>query len=261
MVNSRNLKAIIISCGCWSLLMMGHEIIGHGLMTLLVGGKAIGVNGMYFEHDLSMVSDLGIKWVQAGGSLFNILLGFISLFILNNSRNLKYWTYYFLWCTAVLNIIHAGSYIGFARFIHDGMDWVMVLKGAEHYSFWMNMETIIGLLLIVLGALLIFKLGKQLITKHTNYRRLYWTPLFSSLTLSVISSFLVPDDNRIMMVMGGVGNGFVFLIPLLILGFLRPKTVPANYSFNSGKNPYFILVFSCICTITYIFFVSPGLKF
>lgn len=250
-------NAFILSMGAWSVLMIGHEILGHGLATVLLRGEPLGVNGMYFEHDLSMLGQNRVKLIQASGSVFNICLAFAALFLFIRSPK-QYWLKFFLWVTAVFNLLHSGSYIAFGRMIHPGMDWALILEDVNNRFIWELIETIIGLILIGLGSFVALKYGKELSFKP---KRLFWIPISASTIAATGSSLLVPSDDTFMMLMGGIGNGFIFLFPLLILGFCHLKSESQPSAISKKQMPASLLVMSCLFICFYLFVMSPGLKF
>ena len=209
----------IISAIAWSILQCGHELIGHGLATLLVGGTPIAVDAMYFHHDLSTVSPAGVKFVQASGSLFNVLFALVCWILLQKEVFQDYWFRFFLWISLMINLMQSGSYIAFGRFIHDGMDWAKFIADLEPYSLWASIELALGLSLILLGLFTARKFQHEFI--GIKQKSTYLSILATTTFISTVSSFIIPTDDRFMMVMGGIGNGFTFLFPLLILGFWK----------------------------------------
>lgn len=261
-MNKRILRLIVISCGAWSTLQVGHELIGHGLTVLLMGGKPLAVNAMYFHYDLSSVSDLADRWIRAGGSIFNVLwaLGCFLMLIKKWFKTVE--LNYFLWVSSVINLLQSGSYVAFGRFIDGGMDWAMIIDGLEHQVYWGYLELIVGLSLLLCGTLIAVKLGGLFIGSGivNTSKKLYWTPLFSATTMSVISSLIMPTEQRFMMIMGGIGNGFTFLLPLFVLGFFKTKAKNENEVFIPYTSPGVILYASLI-SIFYLFIMSPGITF
>ena len=261
-MNSRYIKAIIISGGAWSLLQSGHEVIGHGLLVLIVGGIPLSVDAMYFSHDLTSVTATGIRWVQAGGSIFNVLLALGAFLILKSTPFKSYWINYFLWVTAVINLLQSGSYIAFGRLIHSGMDWAGILNGLDNKALWESIETIVGVALIGFGIIVARKFSTGFDNSGTlkASRFLFWIPLFTSATLSVIASIIMPSSDRLMMIMGGIGNGFIFLLPLFVLGFIKVKGKRVGLSLEES-NAYWLLLCCAVLITFYLLVMSPGINF
>ncbi len=261
-MDKKTLRLVLICCGAWSVLQVGHEMLGHGLTVLLVGGKPLSVNAMYFNHDLSSVNDLADRWIRAGGSIFNVLWALTCFLILVKKRCRNYEVYYFLWVSCVINFLQSGAYIAFGRFINDGMDWAMVIDGLEHQKEWGYVELGVGTLLLVLGTFVAIRFGIWFTDGKTisSNRKLYWLPLFSATILSITSSLIMPTNDRFMMIMGGIGNGFTFLLPLFVLGFfkIRPKKEFQALVYRPNHS---VVLFAAVISAFYLFIMSPGIDF
>lgn len=90
------LYIVLLTGLCWSLLMVGHEIIGHGGAVLLIGGELISVDAMYLTHDISNASFWHEKFVKASGSFINIIfVGIAVLWISKLQKNHLGWVIFF----------------------------------------------------------------------------------------------------------------------------------------------------------------------
>ncbi len=247
----------ILTAIAWSILQCGHELIGHGLSTIIVGGTPIAVDAMFFHHDLTGVSPLAIKFVQASGSLYNIIFAVICWILLNKEVFNDYWTRFFLWISVMINLMQAGSYIAFGRFIHDGMDWAKIIADLEPYTLWASLELGTGLLILLLGLYSGRKFQHEFI--GLKQRPIFLTILATTTILSTISSLIIPTDDRFMMVMGGIGNGFTFLFPLLILAFWKSS----NY-IEVKNEPDLSIAWKIVGVLIvgfYLGVMSPGITF
>lgn len=240
----------------WSILQCGHELVGHGLATLLVGGHPIAVDAMFFHHDLTDVSYLGIKFVQAAGSFFNIAFALFCWYLLSINIAKDFWLRFFLWISVMINLMQSGSYIAFGRFIHDGMDWAKIIVDLEPYIVWATSEFIFGLTFIAMGL----KIGRKFQAEFigNSRQRTYLTILASTTIISTLSSLIIPTDDRFMMIMGGIGNGFTFLFPLLILAFWKTEQQ------IESETPPLPIVWKITCIVIvgfYLGIMSPGITF
>ncbi len=86
--------------------------------------------------------------------------------------------------------------------------------------------------------------------------RLILAPFLASTLVSVAASAMVPSDDRMMMIMGGIGNSLFFLSPMLLLIGLAPKTTQGTPSF--GPRPRIVLA-GLLATLVYVFVMAPGL--
>ncbi len=78
--------------------------------------------------------------------------------------------------------------------------------------------------------------------------------------VSVAAAAFVPSDDRLMMLLGGVGNSLFFLAPMMLL--LAWPTKAANLL---AGNPSFapqtrLIVLALVTTLLYVFVVAPGIK-
>ncbi len=261
-MDKKTFRLLLICCGAWSVLQVGHEMLGHGLTVLIVGGKPLSVNAMYFHHDLSSVSDLADRWIRAGGSIFNVLWALVCLLLLVKKWCRNYEVNYFLWVSCVINFLQSGSYIAFGRFINEGMDWAMVIDGLEHQKEWGYVELGVGILLLLSGTYVALRFGNSFTDGKIigSNRKLYWLPLFSATILSVTSSLILPTNDRFMMLMGGIGNGFTFLLPLFVLGFFKMRPKKEFQTFVYRPN-HIMVLFAVMVSVFYLFIMSPGIHF
>ncbi len=255
---------ICISGLSWSLLMVGHEIVGHGGAVLLIGGTPIAVDAMYFEQDISMASFWQEKFVRAAGSLINILLAVLATIWLSNLRQKDNWKGFTLWIILMMNFFNAGSYIAFARFIHPGMDWAMFLHELEPAWFWETSEIIFGLSLVMTGLYFGRKFHYYFLDSDGSIikqkLKILVIPLLTATTLSVTAALIMPTDDQFMMLMGGIGNGFSFLIGMLILALIPSSRGKITNISTLRFNPIIIII-SLLTIGFYIFGMSRGIRF
>lgn len=258
------LYIVLLSGMCWSLLIVGHEILGHGGAVLLVGGTPISVDAMYFVQDISNVTFWQEKFVRANGSFINIIFAGIAMIWLSRLKNKSTWMGYFLWLVILMNCFQSGNYIAFGKFIHPGMDWAMILENLEPALFWEIIEMTLGISLIIAGFYFGRKyhyffldskssLGKQRL-------KIFVIPLLTATLLSVSAALIMPADDRILMVWGGIGNSLFFLLGMLILAFTPTSKVKIKSSFPL-KNCTSFLVISILIICFYLFVMSPGINF
>ena len=120
----------------WILLMIGHEVVGHGSGCVAAGGEGLYFDAMYFECS-EITDSVANRFYIAAGSAFNVLLGGAAVLLLWRSAPPARWFAYFLWITAAFNFLQGGSYIAFGRFIHPGMDWARIWNDTASKGRWM----------------------------------------------------------------------------------------------------------------------------
>ncbi|GAB4243677.1 MAG: hypothetical protein Tsb0034_21610 [Ekhidna sp.] len=256
-MKNKLLYFLLIVSGAWALLMITHEIIGHGGMVLIVGGTPIGVDGMYFEHNLNEVSASGKRLVHAAGSISNIILALLCYLIYTRKQPSNFWIALFLWVTFSINLFHSGLYIAFGWLIHPGMDWAMIIRSLPNQNLSAGLITVLGLSVAFFAAIASHRMAP--VSLPFSRKRLYWLALVTCSLSAVVSSLLVPSEDKVMMLMGGIGNGFIFLSPMLILSFIKSKEKEQHdWNFNP---PASLLISAGLLVLFYWFVMSPGIKF
>jgi hypothetical protein len=121
-----------------------HEAGGHGGACLLVGGKPKILNAIFFNYDESTVSAAGRRFIVAGGSVLNVLVGGVLLLVLR--LRLPPRARYFTWLLMTLNFVTAFGYLCFSGVGGIG-DWSVIIEGLPHHTLWRVLEVVAGLIL------------------------------------------------------------------------------------------------------------------
>src|SRR5580700_701686 len=103
-----------------------HEGLGHGVVAWMRGDIPTELTS---NHLSSMHPD---RWVDAGGTIVNLLAGTIALLAsrcAGNSSNLRY----FCWIFAALNLLPGAGYFLFSGILGIG-DWSEVIRDAPHQN-------------------------------------------------------------------------------------------------------------------------------
>jgi len=105
-----------------------HEGLGHGVTAWLRGDV---VTELTSNHLSSLHPD---HWVEAGGTIVNLIAGFASLIAIRLAKgegqqraNLRY----FLWLVAALNLLPAAGYFMLSGIFAFG-DWYQVIRELPH---------------------------------------------------------------------------------------------------------------------------------
>ncbi|WP_411030566.1 hypothetical protein [Spongiimicrobium sp. 3-5] len=258
------LYIILLTGLCWSLLIVGHELLGHGGAVLIVGGTPISVDAMYFDQDISGVTFWQEKFVRANGSFINIIFAIIAAFWISRLRNKSTWLGYLLWLIIMMNCFQAGNYIAFGKFISPGMDWAMILNDLEPALLWGILEMCLGVSLIVFG----FYYGRKyhyhfLDSKSSHIKqrfKIFGIPVLTATLISVSAALIMPTDDRLLMIWGGVGNSLFFLTGMLVLVFI-PSSKEKIKEVSSFEGNRRLLIASVILMGFYLFVMSPGITF
>jgi len=118
-----------------------HEGVGHGLTAWFRGDV---VTELTSNHLSSLHPD---RWVDAAGTLMNLLAGTIALFVSWNRgdhANIRY----FFWLFAALNLLPGAGYFLFSGIFGFG-DWYQVILGLPH-------EAALRVAMTIFGAVLYF---------------------------------------------------------------------------------------------------------
>ena len=108
------LSVVAISALGYILATFLHEVAGHGLTCLLVGGKLAEVGAFYVNCDYQNIADLSIRLVALAGPLVSLLLGLVSFLILDRiSMPSSHWKY-FIWLLGTLGLLTATGYLLFS---------------------------------------------------------------------------------------------------------------------------------------------------
>ena len=255
--------AIAVAAFAWMLLMTGHEVVGHGGACVGLGGEALAVDAMYFT-----CSELTPLWndqlYRAAGSLFNVLLAIGCVIAFLRLPRPGSWTGYFLWISAVLNLLQSGSYVALGRFIHPGMDWAMIAANAPDAAVAGTLTLVCGLGLLAAGVLVGQRFLGLFIARgarvHRQKIRLVLTPYLTATFVSVAASLGVPSEDRFMMLMGGIGNSLFFLAPILLLLVLPVRgqgLVESEPDFAPRRG---LVVAATATTLVYLFVIASGVE-
>jgi len=112
----------VIASGIATLL---HEGVGHGVIAWLRGDIPTELTS---NHLSTLWPD---RWVDAGGTLVNLVVGAASLLISSRAAdraNIRY----FFWILAALNLLPGAGYFLFSGILGLG-DWYEVILGLSHH--------------------------------------------------------------------------------------------------------------------------------
>ncbi len=118
-----------------------HEGVGHGLIAWLRGDIPTELTS---NHLSSLHPD---RWVDAGGTIVNLLAGTVALFLAQALKNAN--ARYFFWILAALNLLPGAGYFLFSGTFGFG-DWQQVIEGLPHQGAWRLFMIVGGAALYVL---------------------------------------------------------------------------------------------------------------
>lgn len=134
---------VAIAVVAYALANLAHEGLGHGGACLLAGGSPLTLSAVHFEEEPGSLEGSALKWVSAGGTIANVAVGALALFVLRATRGATSMRY-FLWLLATVNLLQAAGYWLFSGVGNVG-DWAAVIEGwAPHGAFRFGLA-IVGL--------------------------------------------------------------------------------------------------------------------
>ncbi|MDQ2950147.1 MAG: hypothetical protein M3Y27_30125 [Acidobacteriota bacterium] len=113
-----------------------HEGVGHGVTAWLRGDIPTELTS---NHLSSLRPD---HWVEAGGTLVNLIVGACSL-LASRSAGDRANTRYFFWILAALNLLPSAGYFLFSGILGLG-DWSAVISDLPHQIAWRIGMTVFG---------------------------------------------------------------------------------------------------------------------
>ena len=129
---------------------VAHEGLGHGLTSILLGGKPVALSSAWWSGDLSALSAWQVRAVKAGGTVMNLVLGLACALAAHRYRRRNHLRYG-LWLCAVVSLLMGGGYLMVDPLGGFG-DWTAFVKGLEPAWLWRAGLTATGVG-ISLGAL------------------------------------------------------------------------------------------------------------
>jgi hypothetical protein len=168
-----------------------HEGLGHGVTAALRGDI---VTELTSNHLSSEIPD---RLVEAGGTIVNLLVGFVALLISPRMQrsNLRY----FFWILAALNLLPGAGYFLFSGVIGFG-DWNEVIRGLPHHALLRVAMTLFGAVFYVFCVrLLAFSLRPFVGTLH-DYNTLGRVPYLAACIFSCIAGAFDPLGIKLLLV-------------------------------------------------------------
>ncbi len=126
------LTLVAVALAVYALVNVAHEGLGHGGACVLVGGKPLALNAVYFECGEEGLAPAAGRLVSAGGTLVNLALGAVGAWLLACGRASGWWRYA-LWLFTTLNLLQATGYWLFSGLGNVG-DWAAVSAGFEPHA-------------------------------------------------------------------------------------------------------------------------------
>ena len=260
----------ILAMGVWSFAIGGHELLGHGgVCAIDFGCDWLYADAMYFEG--SRRNGFMMHLNRAGGSIFNFLFAIVAVLLLWRKPLINHLFRLVLWMSLTVNLFQSGSYIGFGWLIHPGMDWAK-LSLLMPQAYGHIVVTLLGGIIITAG----FVLSRCFYPAENNLKsklKMLVIPLLGCAFVAITASIVMPTDDRVLMIQGGIGGSLGFLFWMIILAFLpMPRSrrsleiVDTIQLTNSQEKPKLslqtkLILLSILLTAFYLGVLTPGINF
>jgi len=202
---------LAMSALAYTLSNLAHEGLGHGGMCVLVGAHPTVLNAIFFEYDDHAASVLQQKWISAGGSIADVLVGLPALWLSRRPALAPAWRY-FLWLFAAVNLLTAFGYLLYSGIAGIG-DWAHVVEGLGSPLLLRGGMSVIGALLyfVVAPRLLMPAIdpffGADPAGRGARSRRLCLLAYLAGSVSLVIAGILNPYGTKIVLI-SAVAAGF-----------------------------------------------------
>jgi hypothetical protein len=169
-----------------------HEGVGHGLTASLRGDVPTELTS---NHLSSLRPD---RWVDAGGTVVNLLVGAGSLLasrVAGDRANVRY----FFWIFAALNLLHGAGYFLFSGITGFG-DWNEVIRELPHQVALRIGMTVFGAVMYVLTVWLLAVQVRPFVPDRRTYNTVGRLPYYAAGIFSCGAGALDPLGVKLLLV-------------------------------------------------------------
>jgi len=217
--------AYIVAC-------VAHEVIGHGGMCLVVGGRVTLLTSVYFR------CTKGGPLTDAAGPLMNLIFGIVC-WSLARTRPLASQSRLFFVLTMAFNLFWGAAYFIFSAVTNTG-DWAFVIRDLSLEPSWMW-----RLLMGVLGVVIYVSSARAVATHVQPGTSLVWPYLSAGLVSCIAALFYFGPV--LPAVREAAHSSFGANIGLLFLAYRRSKQPytspsPGLVAHNNGWLLFSVLV-------------------
>ena len=245
-------KATIISMAviATAITTLLHEGVGHGVVAWLRGDIPT-------ELTSNHLSDLRPdRWVDAGGTLVNLLAGGISLLVsraLGNRANPRY----FFWLLAAHNLLTGAGYFMFSGIFGFG-DWNEVISGLPHQVLLRTGMSLFGAVLYALMVRLLAVGIRPFVAQRRTYNVVGRLPYLAASLFNTAAGLLDPMGLKLLFV-STIPAAFGGSSGMLWADSLMPRTAPAEPLIVKRSLVWWIL--ATVIGISYIVVLGRGIHF
>ena len=237
-----------------------HEALGHGLATLITGGKLIALTTCYVNS-----AGGSARWIPASGGLANLAVGMIALALLSILSKPLRLTRYFLVLVAAFNLFFASGYPAYSGIAAFG-DWAAVISGLAPAWLWRTILVIIGVAGYYLSMQFIARairpFGSSLEgPTRDRLRRITLIPFLTALGLAFLGG--LPNPRGWAMVFSAAVPAAAACFGLTQMDHLpeayRPNPVAPAAEPIRRSIPW--IVTGCLVAVLFVAILGPGIRF
>ena len=261
------LTLIAIAMCVYTLADISHEGLGHGLVYILLGGKAVNISSTACDCVTDGLSRAAQRAVAAAGPLMNLALSILFWILLRTFRKLEVSIRYFVWLFMTFNGLVFAGYLAVPTLFGFG-DWFDFIQGLSPEWLWRVSLISIGIILY-LGAAYVavheFEFMQSRIPSERRGRA--WTlnlvPYLSGGIALCISGLFNPVGPELILISAaaasfGGASGLIWMSPWSAGKAPDANTPPLPATIK--RNWWWILA-GLIALIFLIFVLGPGISF
>jgi hypothetical protein len=226
-----------------------HEGVGHGLTAWFRGAIPTELTS---NHLSTLRPD---RWVDAGGTLVNLFVGAISLWMsrAGDRANLRY----FFWLLAALNLLPGAGYFMFSGIFGFG-DWQEVIGGLPHQAVLRIVMTIFGVALYVLAVRLLAVAVRLFCPSRSAYNTVGRLPYYAACLFSCAAGVFDPLGVKLFLI-STVPAAFGGSSGLMWADSLLPAKTPDHPLLVNRAPAWWIA--AAVLGLAYIVVIGRGVQF
>ena len=222
-----------------------HEGLGHGVVAWLRGA---GPTELTTNHLSTVKAD---RWVMAGGTLVNLIVGAGVLFASGQHANRRY----FLWLLGAFNLLPGAGYFMYSGIAGIG-DWAALIQGLPYQLAWRIALSASGVLLYYISVRAIAATVAPFAPDNAAYNVTGRLPYWAGGIFQCIAGLLDPLGWKLLLISTAAaafgGNSGL----LWANGFL-PQSTSQKVLTVSRSSAWWII--AVVLGAAYIFIVGPGI--
>jgi hypothetical protein len=243
-----------------------HEGLGHGGACLAVGCAPRVLSSMHFDGDDAGLSRAAKNFIEAGGTLANLLAAFLSFAWFRRYDRAGGPARYFAWLFGTVNLLHATGYLLFSGVGNIG-DWAEVVRGLEPAWAWRIAMAAIGGVtywLVVRFALVKMApfIGGESPERYQRGLTLMLVPYFTGAVLYLVAGALNPVGLELVAISAAAaslgGTSGLAWGPQLLRGDSIPR---ADVPPTAIPRSIGWLVLAAVVTFVFVVVFGPGIHF